>query len=148
GIVAMSSFLVAGRADRNERVRLTAPVLLVLSIAALLLSGHQMSNFVRGFHVAMFTVYFFAMLSFAAFACVSRPAADGRATQSLSLVLLSCSFGVCAAFSVGNGLLVLPILLVMTYVRRRELPAGTLLIIGTCAVATMGAYLAAPGDLF
>src|SRR5262249_25845306 len=109
GIVAMWSFLLAGGADRNERVRLTSPAILILCIAALLLSGHQLSNFVRGFQVAMFMVYFFAILSFAAFACAFRPAVDGRAAQSLPLVLLSCFFGVCAAFSVGNGLIVLPI---------------------------------------
>src|SRR5262249_24240332 len=88
GIVPMWSFLLGGGADRNERVRLTSPAILILCIAALLLSGHQLSNFVRGFQVAMFMVYFFAILSFAAFACAFRPAVDGRAAQSLPLVLL------------------------------------------------------------
>jgi hypothetical protein len=147
GLVAIWSFLLIGRAGRNEGTQLASPYLLVLCIAALLSSCHQMSNFIRGFQVAMFMLYVFAILSFATFAMALRRPASARSARSPLLLAFSCLFGVCAAFSMGNGVLVLPILFVMAWVRRRELPAGTILIIGVVIAATIAAYLNAPGSI-
>jgi hypothetical protein len=146
GSAAVWSFLLIRPASRNEG-RPAAPYVLVLCIAVLLFSGHQMSNFIRGFQVTMFMVYFFALLSFAAFAMILREPATGPPVRSALLVYLSCFFAVGAAFSMGNGLLVLPILLVIACVRRREIPAGTILIIGIVIAATIAAYLNAPGSV-
>jgi hypothetical protein len=145
GLAAIWSFLLSGPASRNEGRRLAARHVAVLCIAALLFSGHQMSNFVRAFQVTMFMLYFFAMLSFVAFALALEPATSRR--QSILLLFLSCFFGVCASFSMGNGLIVLPILFMMAWVRRRELPAGAIPIIAVVVVATIAAYLAAPGSI-
>ena len=147
GLAAIWSFLLIGHAGRNGGVQLAAPYALVLCIAALLFSGHQMSNFVRGFQVTMFMLYVFAMLSFAGFAMALRRPATGASLRSRLLISSSCFFGVCAAFSMGNGLLVLPILFVMACARRRELPAGTILIIGIVIAATIAVYLNAPGSI-
>jgi hypothetical protein len=148
GLIGIWIFLLAGKASRNGGVRPAAPWVLVLSIAALLYSGHQMSNFIRGFQVTMFMVYFFAMLSFAAFASASQKPVAGRAARSTWLILLvSCLAGVCAAFSMGNGLIVLVILFGMACARRRELPTGAVLIVGIVAAATIVAYLNAPGSI-
>jgi hypothetical protein len=143
GLAAIWGFLLIGRTGPNHKTQLAAPYLLVLCIVALLFSGHQMSNFVRAFQVTMFMLYFFAMLSFAAFA-MALQAATTRRSQ---FIFLSCFFGVCAAFSMGNGLIVLLIMFMMACVRRRELPARTVLVFGIVIVATTAAYLAAPGTI-
>src|SRR5262249_50984930 len=67
GLIAIWAFLLTRNTERNEGFRLVAPYVLALGIASVLSSGHQMMNFIRGFQVAMFMVYFFAMLSFATF---------------------------------------------------------------------------------
>jgi len=147
GLAAVWAFLLTGNGNRNDGTQLAAPYPLALCIAVLLFSGHQMSNFVRAFQVAMLMVCFFAMLSFAAFASAFLPKASVRSARSLLFISLSCFFGVCAAFSMGNGLIVLPILFVIACVRRREFPPGTILIIGIVAAAALAAYLAAPGSV-
>src|ERR1051326_2938776 len=143
GLAAIWTFLLMANPGGNRRVRLATPYLLALCIALLLFSGHQISNFLRGFQVAMFMLYFFAILSFAAFALALRPAS----TRSVLLIFLACFFAVCAAFSLGNGLIVLPILFVVACLRRRELPAGTILTIGIISGATIAAYLYLPGSI-
>jgi len=145
-LAAICSFLLIGRAGRNAREQLAAPYVLALCIAALLLSGHQMANFVRGFQATVFVLYLFAMLSFAAFA-MALQAATMRRSQSILLLSLSCFFAVCASFSMANGLIVLPVLFIMACDRRRDLPAGTIPIIGIVSVATLVAYLTAPGSI-
>src|SRR5262249_51511975 len=147
GLIAIWAVLLTRKASPNEGVRLAAPCVLTLGIASLLSSGQQMMNFIRGFQVAMFMVYFFAMLSFAAFALALRPVANGRPMRPALLIFFCCFFGVCAAFSLGNGLVVLPILFVMAWARWRKLPAGTVPIIGIAAAATIAAYLTAPGSI-
>ncbi len=109
GLVSIWSILLIGNAGRNERVQLAAPYVLALCIASLLFSGHQMSNFVRGFQTTMLMFYFFTMLSFAALASALRRAASVRPARSLLLISFACFFGVCAAFSIGNGIIVLMI---------------------------------------
>jgi len=147
GLIAIWAVLLMRKAGGNERVRLAAPFVLVLCIASLLSSGHQMVNFIRGFQVAMFMLYFFAMLSFSALALALQPAANGRPMRPALLIFFCCFFGLCASFSMGNGLIVLPILFVMACAKRRELPAGSVLIIAIVAVAAIAAYLAAPGSI-
>jgi hypothetical protein len=148
GIIAIWFFILRQTAKRNERVTLAAPSVLVLCVVSLAITGHQMSNFVRGFQATTFMVYFFAMLAFAAFASAFQPVGSRRAGRSYLLLFVSCVFAVCAAFSMGNGLLVLPILFMMACARRRELPAGTLLIGAVVVAMTITAYLAGPGNLF
>jgi hypothetical protein len=148
GLVSIWSFLLIANAGRNERAQLAAPYVLALCIAALLFSGHQMSNFIRGFQVTMLMFYFFTMLSFAALVLALRRAASVRPARSLLLISSACFFGVCAAFSMGNGIIVLMVLFIMAYGRRRELPAGAILIIGIVIAATIGVYLNAPGSIF
>jgi len=143
GLAAIWAFLLMAKPARNERVQLATAYLLALCIASLLLSGQQTSNFLRGFQLAMFMLYFFATLSFAAFA-LARGLAS---TRAVLLIVLACFFAICAAFSMGNGLIVLPILFILACLCRRELPAGTMLFIGIIAAATLAAYLYAPGSV-
>jgi hypothetical protein len=147
GLIGIWIYLLTGKASRNEGARLAWPQMLALSVAAVLLSGHQMSNFIRGFQVTMFMAYFFATLSFAAFASALPKPASGRPATFVLLIALSCLSGICAAFSVGNGLIALPIVFVMACVRRRELPVGAILLIAITAAATIGAYVNAPGSI-
>jgi len=144
GLVTIWSFLLVGHASRKQ---LAAPYVLILCIAALLFSGHHMSNFLRAFQVTMFMLYLFAVLSFAAFALASETAGSRR-PQSMLFLSLSCFFAVCASFSMGGGVIVLAILFIMAWVRRRGLPAGAIPIIAIVVVATTAVYLAAPGSIF
>lgn len=143
GLVAIWACLLTANGRQNDRMQLAIPYLLALCIASLLFSGQQMSNFLRGFQVAMFMLYFFATLAFAAFAFALRRSS----TRPVLLIVLACSFAVCAAFSLGNGLIVLPLLFTLACLRRRELPAGTILFIGIMTVVTIAAYVYAPGSI-
>jgi hypothetical protein len=138
--VAVWGLLVTGKWDKKQPTNLAAPYVLTLCIACILLSGHQMSNLLWSFQIQVFMIYLFAIFAFATLGFALQHAAGGLVERSVFLILLSCGFAICATLSMGNGIVVPPILFVIALFHRRPLPTGVVLIIGAVAVVVLAFY--------
>src|SRR5204863_9220546 len=73
----------------------------------LLFSGGQMSNFMWGFQTQVGLLYFFSLLAF----CFVGTAIE---SQQRGPYLAACIFAICACLSQSGGLLVFPVILLIT----------------------------------
>jgi len=146
--IALWGLLISGKWGNNRQPNLTAPHVLTLCIAGILLSGHQMSNFLWPFQISVFMVYLFAILAFASLGSAIQNA-SGRLLGRFGLfILLSCGFALCAALSLGNGIIVLPILFIIAFFNRHILSVGIAWIVGAIAVVVLGSYFHGLGSSF
>jgi len=147
-VAATWVLLLARKSGQGQQRPLVMPYFAALCIVAILFSGRQMQNFVWGFQVMFIMVYFFATLSFALFGLALDQAVDDQSAASARLLFIASVLGVCAAFSQANGLGVLPILLIMAFLRRRDLPSANILMIGIVTGLTIAVYFTGSGKIF
>lgn len=125
--------------SRNLEIRL----LVLASLAMLSLSWIQRQNITWEFQSQFYLVYLLPMLSFFALA---RSTVSGSRGWALASVVL----GVCAAFSMANGIFALPILAVLTGVIHRSWRRAALvaLIALACIWLFFHGYEETPGRKF
>jgi hypothetical protein len=135
GLLLLRFTLSSGKFGR------TSSVLLGCFIFSCLFSAQQYQNFTWGFQIQFVAVYCAAIGAIFALARAAKPAAqDGTARRSADAWLAAaCFFAVLATYSMSNGLLIWPLLVVMSFWLR--LPTRHWIILTAAMVVMVAAYL-------
>ena len=127
GLCLWRSTLSAGKFNR------TSGILLGCFIFSCLFSAQQFNNFTWGFQIQFVAVYCTAV---GALFALSRAVEPGRGNIWLAV---SCFLAVLSTYSMSNGLMVWPLLLLMSFCLR--LPMRKRIVIGAGMVVMSAAYL-------
>lgn len=133
-----AALLIAGVWRERSQRAWPLPVFCSGLIVALLFSGAQIENFMRAWNLHWFLVFAAAAAAFAAESQATAARTAERRGAAIAWLAASLSAGLVATWTMANGLLVWPILLVLAWVLR--LPGSWLLALALLAAAGAASF--------